>query len=67
MWDAEHELKIAYSKEENAIVDRANQEQLRALLYKRVPLVQRILNTVEKAATGVNNSLQLIKRIFTSN
>jgi hypothetical protein len=85
MCRAEHELTIAYSKEENAIVERANQEvirHLRALLFdKRVynkwsfeelPLVQRIMNTVEKTATGVtpaelilNNSLRLTKSIFT--
>ena len=85
MCRAKHELTIAYSKEENAIVERANQKvirHLRALLFdKRVynkwsfeelPLVQRIMNTVEKTATGVtpaelilNNSLRLTKRIFT--
>ena len=85
MCRALHELTIAYSKEENAIVERANQEvirHLRALLFdKRVynkwsfeelPLVQRIMNTVEKATTGVtpaelilNNSLQSTKTIFT--
>ena len=79
MCHAEHEMTFAYSKEENAIVERAN---LRALLYdKRVyskwsfeelPLAQRSMNTVEKTATGVtpvelilNNSLRLTKRIFT--
>ena len=58
MCRAQHELTIAYSKEENAIVERANQ--------------QRIMNTVEKTATGVtpaelilNNSLRLTKSIFT--
>jgi hypothetical protein len=78
---AEHKLTIAYSKEENAIVERANQEvirHLRALLFdKRVynkwsfeelSLVQRIMNTVEKTATGVtpaelilNNSTCIFK------
>ncbi len=85
MCRAEHELTIAYSKEGNAIVERANQEvirHLRALLFdKRVynkwsfeelPVVQRIMNTVEKTATGVTpaelilkNSLRLTKSIFT--
>ena len=31
MCHAEHELKIAYSKEENAIVERAKQEVIRHL------------------------------------
>ena len=38
MCRAEHELTIAYSKEENAIVERANQEvirHLRALLFDK--------------------------------
>jgi transcription termination factor NusB len=83
--NSKHVLTTAHSKEENAIVERANQEvirHLRALLFdKRVynkwsfeelPLVQRIMNTVEKTATGVtpaelilNNSVRLTKRIFT--
>jgi hypothetical protein len=78
MCRAQHELTIAYSKEENAIVERANQEVI--LFDKRVynkwsfeelPLVQRIMNTVEKTETGVtpaelilNNSLRLTKSIF---
>jgi hypothetical protein len=85
MCRAQHKLTIAYLKEENAIVERANQEVIghrRALLFdKRVynkwsfeelPLVQCIMNTVEKTATGVtptelivNNSLRLTKSIFT--
>jgi hypothetical protein len=85
MCRAQHELTIAYSKEENSIVVRANQEvirHLRALLFdKRVynkwsfeelPLVQRIMNIVEKAATGVtpaelilNNSLRLNHLLWT--
>ena len=63
MCRAQHELTM---KEENAIVERANQEvirHLRALLFDKrffkkwsfeeLPLVQRIMNTVEKTATGV--------------
>ena len=85
MCRAQHELTITYSKEENAFVERANQEvirQLRALLFDKrfynkwsfeeLPLVQRIMNTVEKTATKVtsaelilNNSLRLTKSIFT--
>ena len=65
MCRAHHELTIAYSKEENAIAERADQEVIRHLN-------QRIMNTVEKTATGVtpaelilNNSLRLTKSIFT--
>jgi len=80
MCRAEHKLTIAYSKEENATVERANQEvirHLRTLLYnewsfEELPLVQRIMNTLEKTATGVTpaefiliNSLRLTKSIFT--
>jgi transposase InsO family protein len=56
----------AYSSEENGIVERANQEvlrHLRALLFdsrvhdkwsfEQLPFVQRIMNTLEKASTGV--------------
>ena len=56
----------AYSSEENGIVERANPEvlrHLRALLFdsrvhdkwsfEQVPFVQRIMNTLEKASTGV--------------
>ena len=80
---AEHELTIAYSKEENAIVEWANQEvirHLRALLFdkhvynkwsfEKLPLVQCIMNTVEKTATGVtpaelilNNSVRWTKGV----
>jgi hypothetical protein len=58
--------EIRQTKEENAIVERANQDvirHLRALLFdKRVyikwsfeelPLTQHSINTVEKTATGV--------------
>ena len=79
MCRAQYELTIAYSKEENAIVERAIQEvirHLRALLFdKRVynkwsfeelPLVQRIMNTgVTPAELILNNSLRLTKSIFT--
>ena len=62
----EQSFATAYSSEENGIVERANQEvlrHLRALLFdsrvhdklsfKQLPLVQRIMNTVEKTSTGV--------------
>jgi hypothetical protein len=60
----EHELTLAYSKEENAIVERANKEvmrHLRAICLDRsriddwgrcLPLVQRIMNASEHSATG---------------
>jgi hypothetical protein len=59
----EQSLITAYSKEENTIVERANKEVVRhlnALLfdarvhdrwsYEQLPMVQRIINTVEKEA-----------------
>ena len=62
----EQSFATAYSSEENGIVERANQEILRhlcALLFdsrvhdkwsfEQLPLVQRILNTVEKTSTGI--------------
>ena len=62
----EQELTIAYSKEENAIVERANKEvmrHLRAIIFddrvyakwgkRQLPLVMRILNSEEKTRTGV--------------
>ena len=58
----EQSLTTAYSKEENTIVERANKEVVRhlnALLfdarvhdrwsYEQLPMVQRIINTVEKS------------------
>ena len=75
----------AYSSEENGIVERANQEvlrHLRALLYdsrvhdkwsfEQLPFVQRIMNTLEKASTGVtpaelilSHSIRLSSHILT--
>ena len=67
----ERSLATAYSKEENAIVERANQEVLRHLnawSYDQLPMVQK---TVEKTTTGVtpaelilNNSISLSSRIL---
>ena len=64
--DIEQSFATAYSSEENGIVERANQEVLRhrrALLFdsrvhnkwsfEQLPLVQLILNTVEKSSTLV--------------
>jgi len=63
----EQSFATVYSKEENGIVERANQEvllHLRALLFdsrvhdkwsfEQLLLVQRIMNTVEKTTTGVS-------------
>jgi len=63
----EQSFTTAYSKEENGIVERANQEVLRylpALLFdsrvhdkrsfEQFPFVQRTMNTVEKTTTGVS-------------
>ena len=62
---AEHHLTIAYSKEQNAIVERQNKEVLRHLrniiFDKRVtnrwskylPIVQRIINTSVNTSTGL--------------
>jgi hypothetical protein len=55
---------IAYSKEENGLVERANKEilrHLRAILYQRdikkdwricLPLIQRIMNATIHTSTG---------------
>jgi hypothetical protein len=85
MSGVEQSLTTAYSSEENGIVERANQEVLRHLnailfdarvhdkwSYEQLPMVQRIMNTVEKTSTGVtpaelilNNSIRLTERILT--
>ena len=63
--DVEHIKTLAYSHEENSIVERANQEvmkHLRAIIFDKcvhhkwsmyLPLVQRILNVTPKSTTGV--------------
>jgi len=78
-------LTTAYSSEENGIVERAKQEVLRHLYailfdarvhdkwsYEQLPMVQRIMNMVEKTSTGVipaelilNNSIRLSAQILT--
>ena len=62
----EHVLTLAYSKEENAIVERANKEvgrHLKAILFHKnvisnwsifLPLVQRIFNAEVKESLGVS-------------
>ena len=67
------------SKEENGLVERANQEVMRHLSamlfdarvhkwsYEQLPMVQRIKNTVEKTSTGVTPAeLILINSILAS-
>jgi hypothetical protein len=62
----EQSFTTAYSSEENGIVDRTNQEVLRhlnAILFvsqvhdkwssEQLPMVQRIMNTVEKNSNEV--------------
>ena len=86
MTGVEQSLTTAYSSEENGIVERANQEVLRhlnAILFDsrvhdrwsfgQLPMVQRIMNTLEKTSTGVtpaqlilNNSVQLSQQILQS-
>ena len=66
MSGTDQSVTTAYSSEENGIVERANQEVLRHLnailfdsrvhdrwSFEQLPMVQRIMNTVEKTATGV--------------
>ena len=66
MSGTDQSLTTAYSSEENGIVERANQDVLRHLnailfdsrvhdrwSFEQLPMVQRIMNTVEKTATGV--------------
>lgn len=66
LWATWNVLSIAYSKEENAIVERSNKEvmrHLRAFVYDSkiksnwsllLPLVQRIMNTSEHRSLGVS-------------
>jgi transposase InsO family protein len=64
---AEQQIGTAYSKEENAIVERANKEVVRHLSHiindhrvrsnwsmDQLPLVTRIMNSAEKVTTGVS-------------
>ena len=73
----EQSFATAYSSEENGIVERANQEvlrHLRALLFdsrvhdkwsfEQLPLVQRIMNTVEKTSTGVTPADLILNHAF---
>jgi hypothetical protein len=67
-WQIDHELSLAYSKEQNAIVGRANKEVMRhltAIIFDRqtsevvwsskyLPLVQRIINAKVHDTIGVS-------------
>lgn len=65
MLGIEHKMTVAYSKEENAMVERANKEVLRhlaAMIYETritddwidfLPLIQRIINSTTHSSTGV--------------
>jgi len=65
MMGVEHQITLAYSKEENAMVERANKEVLRHLVamtydtriredwIEFLPLIQRIINSTPHANTGV--------------
>ena len=76
----EHSFATAYSKEENGIVERANHASPTCHAFdarvhdkwsfEQLPMVQRIMNTVEETSTGVtstelilNNSTRLSNRI----
>ena len=78
MSGTEQSLTTANSSEENGIVERANQEVLRHLnailfdsrvhdkwSFEQLPMVQRIMNTVEKTSTGVTPA-QLILNNYKS-
>ena len=66
MSTVEHSFAIAYSKEENGIVERASQEVMRHLRamrfdarvhdkwsFEQLPMVKCMMNTVEKTSTRV--------------
>jgi hypothetical protein len=83
---SEYEYTTAYSHEENGIIERHNAEvmrHLRAIMFdkrvsgsitKYLPIIQRIMNTLERVSTGVTpaevifgNNLQLNNRVFEDN
>ena len=73
----DHQLTLAYSSEENAIVERANKEvmrHLRAILLDKnttndwvtyLPLVQRIMNASEHSSTGMSPAMLLFGNAVT--
>jgi hypothetical protein len=72
----DHFKTMAYSKEENAIVERSNKELMRHLRafiyhkrlkqhwYKYLPFVQRIINTTIHSTTGVSPASLLFGNAF---
>jgi hypothetical protein len=68
LMSTERVLTLAYSKEENSIVERSNREvqrHLKAIMYdvnikerwmELIPLVQRIMNTMKREELGVSPS-----------
>lgn len=83
---SDYQYTTAYSHEENGIIERHNAEvmrHLRAIMFdkrvtnsisKYLPIVQRIMNTLERVSTGVTpaelifgNNLQLNNRILEDN
>lgn len=76
---SEHKRTLAYSSEENAIVERANKEVLRHLRaiihdtkvitkwYMYLPFVQRILNSAVNHNTGVSPAQLLFGNAITLN
>ena len=71
-----HNLTLAYSKQENAIVDRVNKEVNRHLVFdkqtlegyaKSIPFVQRIINSSVNRRTGVCPAHLLFRNKFDLN
>ena len=84
MGGSEYKFTTAYSHEENSIIERHNAEvmrHLRAIIFDKsvmntivdyLPIVQRVMNTLEKNTTGLTpaevifgNNLRLNERVFT--
>ncbi len=72
----DHELSLAYSKEQNAIVERANKEVMRhltAIVFDRqtselcsseyLPLVQRIMNAKVHDTIGVSPASWYLEKL----
>ncbi len=75
----DHELSLAYSKEQNAIVERADKEVMRhltAIIFDRrisevwyseyLPLVQRIMNAKVHDTIGVSPASWYLDKLYTS-
>ena len=69
-----HHITLAYSKQENGIVERCNKEilrHLRAIIYERevlsqwykfIPMVQRIFNSTISDSIGVTQPINIWRR-----